>query len=72
MSASATSATIITDGTRVQVTEKTGIHWSTLYLHTIPGALKAVCLVCDSFGVNYSTNFCLMCAPSIRTIEKNV
>lgn len=39
------SATTTADGTQVRVTEQTGIHWSTLYLHTVPGALKAVCIV---------------------------
>lgn len=31
---------------RANVTEQTGIHWSTIYLHTVPGTLKCVCMVC--------------------------
>lgn len=35
------------DGPRVtsSTTEQTGIHYSTIYLHTVPGTLKVVCLV---------------------------
>lgn len=30
---------------RTTTTEQTGIHYSTIYLHTVPGTLKCVCLV---------------------------
>lgn len=36
---------------RTTTTEQTGIHYSTIYLHTVPGTLKAVCLVWIS--INY-------------------
>lgn len=35
---------------RANVTEQTGIHWSTIYLHTVPGTLKCVCLVCIMYN----------------------
>lgn len=31
--------------------EKTGIHYSTLYLHTVPGTIKCVCLVRSLFPI---------------------
>lgn len=45
---SATTPPQPTSPTSPQVTtrEQTGIHWSTIYLHTVPGTLKCVCLVC--------------------------
>lgn len=50
--------TVTSEGTRVRVTEQTGIHWSTLYLHTIPGAIKLVCLVSMIHQLfHYSTLF---------------
>lgn len=30
---------------RTTTTEQTGVHWSTIYLHTVPGTIKAICLV---------------------------
>lgn len=30
---------------RTTTTEQTGIHYSTIYLHTVPGTLKCICLV---------------------------
>jgi len=35
---------------QVSTREQTGIHYSTIYLHTIPGALKCVCMACVLIG----------------------
>lgn len=34
---------------RTTTTEQTGIHYSTIYLHTVPGTLKVICLVWNFF-----------------------
>lgn len=37
-------------------TEQTGIHFNTFYLHTVPGTIKAVCLV-RIIQINYFLGF---------------
>lgn len=34
---------------RTTTTEQTGVHYSTIYLHTVPGTLKCICLVIFCF-----------------------
>lgn len=36
---------------RTTTTEQTGIHYSTIYLHTVPGTLKVICLVCNIYAI---------------------
>lgn len=45
---------------RATTTEQTGIHYSTIYLHTVPGTLKVVCLVRNIYDVWMTWMFILI------------
>ncbi|XP_031616949.1 plasmolipin-like [Contarinia nasturtii] len=47
---STTPTSTTTPQLRTTTTEQTGIHYSTIYLHTVPGTLKIVCLICVLIG----------------------
>lgn len=63
---------------RTTTTEQTGIHYSTIYLHTVPGTLKCVCMVmreyncvlmmCSNDDFDFSIFFLLFLRNQIFTL----
>lgn len=39
---------------RTTTTEQTGIHYSSIYLHTVPGTLKVICMVMKDPSSRYA------------------